>query len=339
MRIVRADVSDLATTQACFDVVRAAGETDDPHGAPWSLRRMRAWLEHPSEPAETWTCGDETTGAIQGWYFLMLPERENRDRAYLHLTVHPASRRRGIGTALLGHAAERAARGGRAVLGGAAFQGSAGAAFAERFRAAPGLVEARRVLVLGKIPAGRVASLREQAAHAATGYTLVSWQGRTPEEYLARCAEVHNAMADAPHDAGEEPWRMDVARVREHDDMRQRQGRRIYSLAALHSASGEIAGLTEVEADQDDPGWGYQLLTAVTRKHRGHRLGLLLKTAMLDWLAEAEPALERILTGNAAVNRYMIAINEDLGYELLRPLGQSYELPVARIAKAPPSGS
>jgi hypothetical protein len=56
---------------------------------------------------------------------------------------------------------------------------------------------------------------------------------------------------------------------------------------------------------------------------------MLVKTAMLNWLAVEEPALERIMTGNAAVNQYMIAINEELGYELLPPLAQSYELPVA----------
>jgi hypothetical protein len=56
---------------------------------------------------------------------------------------------------------------------------------------------------------------------------------------------------------------------------------------------------------------------------------MLVKTAMLGWLAVAEPAIERIMTGNAAGNRHMIAINEELGYELLSPAEQSYELPVA----------
>jgi GNAT superfamily N-acetyltransferase len=330
MRIVQADALDRATTRECFEVVRAADDLDDPLGPPWSLQRLRGWIEHPTEPAETWACRDETTGAIQGWYFMFLPERENRDRSYGYLTVHPAARRRGIGTALLRHAAERAASNGRSVFGSAALKDSAGAAFAAHVGATAGLVEARRVLVLGTIPTGRIASLRERAAQAAAGYSLVSWYGRTPEEYLARYAEVENAMADAPHDEGDEPSAWDATRVREQmDDIRERQGRRIYTLAALDDASGEMAAVTAVEADPDNPEWGHQLLTAVTRPHRGHRLGLLVKTAMLDWLAAAKPRLERIVTGNAAVNQHMIAINEELGYELLEPLAQSFELAVA----------
>ncbi|HTU06644.1 MAG TPA: GNAT family N-acetyltransferase, partial [Trebonia sp.] len=88
------------------------------------------------------------------------------------------------------------------------------------------------------------------------------------------------------------------------------------------------AGLTQVYIDPGVPSWGYQGLTAVTRPHRGHRLGLLVKAAMLDWLAEAEPALERIQTGNAASNAFMIEVNETLGYRLLEPAWQLYQLPV-----------
>ena len=218
------------------------------------------------------------------------------------------------------------------MLASEAFRGSAGAAFAARVGATAGLVEARRVLALGQIPAGRIADLREQAARAAAGYSLVSWSGRTPDEYLARCAEVENAMADAPHDAGEENEVWDADRYREQiDDLREARGRRVYTLAALHDASGEMAAVTAVEADPDNPEWGHQQLTAVIRKHRGHRLGLLVKAAMLDWLAEAEPRLERIVTGNAAVNQHMIAINDQLGYELLEPSAQSYEIDVADL--------
>ena len=336
MRIEQADASDPATTRECFEVVQAADEVDDPLGPPWSLQRLRGWMEYPTEPAEIWVGRDETTAAVLGWYFMFLPQRENRDRAHGYLTVHPSVRRRGVGTALLRHAAERAGADGRSVLGSAALQGSPGTAFATRVGATAGLVEARRVLVLAAIPAGRVASLRARAAQAAAGYSLVSWYGRTPEEYLARFAEVGNAMADAPHDVGEEPQVWDAVRVREQmDDNRERQGRRIYTLAALHDASGEMAAVTAVEADPDNPEWGYQLLTAVVRKHRGHRLGLLVKTAMLDWLAEEQPSIGRIITGNADINRWMIAINEELGYELLEPASQSYEIPVAEVLRGP----
>src|SRR5271168_2866221 len=158
MGIVRADASDRATTAELFEVVRASGEFDDPEGPPWSLQRLRGWLEHPMDPAETWQFRDEATGAVHGWYYLLLPRRENLDRAYVYLTVHPAHRRRGVGTALLRHAAGRAGGEGRSALASGTFQGTAGAAFAARVGATAGLVEARRVQVLAKLPADRIAS-------------------------------------------------------------------------------------------------------------------------------------------------------------------------------------
>jgi GNAT superfamily N-acetyltransferase len=329
MRIVQWDGRDPAMIDACYDVLQAEHACDDPLGPPMSRGRVRAWLMHQDEPAEVWAAEGETAGSVEGWYRLRLPDKENRDRAGLGLSVHPAARRRGLGTALLHHAAARAADHGRSVLGSWAFQDSPGAAFARRFGATPGLVDARRVLTLGKIPAGRIASLRAQAAQAAAGYSLVTWDGRTPDEYLDGFAAILNAANDMPTDPGIEDEVWDAARVREYDDIREQRGRHVYSVAAVHDATGALAALTDVEADLDAPEWGHQLLTAVLREHRGHRLGLLVKTAMLEWLATAEPQLERIDTGNAAVNQWMIAINEQLGYELLPPQVQSYELAVA----------
>src|SRR3984957_14255282 len=330
MGIVRWDGSDPAVIRACHEVAAAADAVDDPCGPPMTLQRLHGWPAHPFATAELGVAEGAGGGGIGGWCLLLLPDRENLDRGSLDLFVHPASRRGGIGSALLRHTAERAAVHGRSALAAEALQGSAGAAVGAAVGATPGLVEARRVLALGEIPAGRVAVLREQAARAAAGYSLVSWEGRTPDEYLAGFAEVLNAANDMPRDAGEEEEVWDAERVREQvDGLRARGGRHAYTIAAVHDASGEMAALTDVEPDPESPRWGFQLLTAVTRPHRGHRLGLLVKTAMLDWLAEAEPALERIVTGNAAVNRHMIAINEQLGYELLEPPRQSYETPGA----------
>ncbi len=329
MRIVQWDGTDPAAIQECYNVLAAEHAADDPFGPPLSLRRLQAWLEHPADPMEVWLAEGSIAGSVDGWYRLRLPDKENHDRGGLGLSVHPAARRRGIGTALLRHAAARADACDRSILTSWAIQDSPGAAFASRVGATPGLLDARRVLTLATIPPGRVASLRAQAAQAAAGYSLVRWDGRTPDQYLTGFAEVLNAANDMPRDPGDEDEVWDADRVREYDDVREQRGRHVYSVAAVHDATGDMAALTDVEADSETPAWGHQLLTAVVRKHRGHRLGLLVKTAMLEWLAVAEPQLERIDTGNAAVNRWMIAINEQLGYELLPPQVQSYELAVA----------
>ena len=97
------------------------------------------------------------------------------------------------------------------------------------------------------------------------------------------------------------------------------------------TATGELAAFTEIAVDPADPGWGHQMLTGVTRAHRGHRLGLLVKIAMVEWLRAAEPTLERIQTWNAESNRYMIAVNEALGYTILGQPGTWWRLEVASV--------
>jgi GNAT superfamily N-acetyltransferase len=244
--------------------------------------------------------------------------------------VRPASRRRGAGTALLRHEVERARANGRTMLRGGAPVGSAGDAFARQAGAEASLVDARRIQDLRKIPPGVVASLRATAADAAAGYTLVSWMGPTPGEHLAQVAAGFNAMNDAPHSADREDDIWDAQRVRDRADAAVREGcLRGYSIAAIAESTGEMAGLTQVFVDPEYPDWGHQGVTAVTRPHRGHRLGLLIKAAMLEWLATEEPKLERIATDNAATNKYMIAVNETLGYELIKPDVQSFQLEVS----------
>ena len=78
------------------------------------------------------------------------------------------------------------------------------------------------------------------------------------------------------------------------------------------------ADTPSVAVHPHQPQFGHQGDTAVARAHRGHRLGLLLKIDMMRWLAEAEPQLEVIETWNNADNRFMINVNEALGYRLSR---------------------
>jgi GNAT superfamily N-acetyltransferase len=338
MRITRWDPSDTETVRACHEVRLAAWTADDPVQPPKSFGVFRVWLTGGwnSDPGEIWYVPGESGGVV-AWYRLELPDLENLDRAFALPIVHPAARRGGIGTALLRHAARRAAANGREMLDGVALQNSPGELFARRMSATPTILEIRRLLDVAAMPAGRVASIREEAARAAAGYSLVSWTGPTPDEHLGQVAAVYNAAADAPHGEGVEPEVWGARRVRERADSLLRAGAtRGYTVTALHDATGEMAAITQVNIEPEHPEWGYQGLTAVTRQHRGHRLGLLAKAEMLRWLAEAEPKLERIATGNAATNKHMIAINEALGFQPTEIGWQFFELPAAAVV---PDGS
>jgi GNAT superfamily N-acetyltransferase len=323
MRIVRLDPSDADAIRGCHEVHSAAQLADDPTGSPpMPLQALRVWLKHGwgGDPGETWLVPGEEPGTVQGWYKLSLPDLENLEGAAISVVVHPAFRRRGTGRALLRHAVRRAAANGRARLASETLCNSAGDSFARDAGFKPGIVEARRMLVLDSVPRGRIASIRADAARAAGGYSLVSWTGPTPDEYLGHVAAVWEAMNDAPRSEGFEGRTWDARRLRERVEARLAlTGVRRYTVAARHDATGEMAAITQVHINPEHPEWASQGLTAVTRPHRGHRLGLLVKAEMLRWLAETEPKLERIETGNADSNRHMIAINEALGYRLADP--------------------
>jgi GNAT superfamily N-acetyltransferase len=332
MHIERLDLADTDTIRGCFEMYLAAERVDEPDGPFFTERPFRGWLTvgWGGDPREIWLAR-EPEGSVAGWYKLELPDLENRDHADLTLMVHPARRRRGLGRALLEHAADRAAANGRSVLNGAARSGSDGEPFARGTGAERGLIDVQRVMDVRAMSDEQLARLREGAERAAAGYSLLTWTGLVPEEFLDRAAVLFAALNDAPHDPHVAPAAWDAQRVRERvNGLRAHYGLRAYAVAAV-SDDGEPAAITEVAVDPADPGWGHQMLTGVTRQHRGHRLGLLVKTAMAEWLRTAEPALERIQTWNAQSNRYMIAVNEALGYTILGQPSSWYRLEVSAV--------
>jgi hypothetical protein len=75
---------------------------------------------------------------------------------------------------------------------------------------------------------------------------------------------------------------------------------------ARHDASGELVAMTHLAVEPDDPQWGHQGLTAVTREHRGHRLGVLLKTTMIGvndalGFVASEPEFHTVGLGTSVV--------------------------------------
>ena len=338
MGIDRFGAEDERRVTACHEIFLATRKADNPDEPPMTCRTFSGWLKTGwvGDPRETWLLDDD--GGIQGWYVLGLPDRDNGHLGTLDIAVHPDRQRRGVGTALLRHAAMRAIANGRQLLTGYAFTGTAGEAFARAGGATGGQTEVQRAMDVGAMTAGRRAGLRAGAERASAEYSLVSWTGPTPEDYLDQVAVINSAGYDAPHDPAIEAQVWDAARVRATERRQRLQGLRAHTVTARHDASGELAGLTVVEIEPERPEWGFQALTAVGRAHRGRRLGLRLKLAMLDLLVRQEPQVQHILTSNGETNMRMISINETLGYYRLGKPARSWELPAARAGQVKGTG-
>jgi RimJ/RimL family protein N-acetyltransferase len=324
--------TDEERLEACYRIAESGLPEDDPNTPPISLRRFRAWAYGwADEPQQVWLASDDA-GQPVGYYMLTLPERENRKNAFCDPIVALSLRRAGFGTELLRHAADQADQAGRNLIMAGTRVGAPGAAFAEACGGRAGIEEVRRVLDLDAGVRGKLPGLRAAALPHAAGYSLRYWPGPTPDELVDQVCAVNQAMEDAPHDPAFEPLVWNAERLRANEQKSVDLGFRWYSIAAIADDSGEMAALTDVSIDPDTAEWAHQGLTAVTRPHRGHRLGMLVKVAMLERLAEVEPQAEHAVTYNAAQNEYMIAVNEQLGHRV-SDVFQGWEIDVAAALK------
>jgi hypothetical protein len=110
----------------------------------------------------------------------------------------------------------------------------------------------------------------------------------------------------------EDPW--DAARVAEHDALYADGPSVRFTAVAEHLPTRSLAGSTQLSAPRDLSRPVTQDDTLVLREHRGHRLGMLLKTANLLALGSAMPGHPAVLTGNAEENRAMLEVNEAVGF-------------------------
>ena len=331
-------LTDAARLQACHQIFEAGRRADDPAGPEHSRADFRNWWAYGFEggdPRQAWLATD--AGGPAGCYLLELPDRENVTVGTCVLAVPPARRRRGIGTALLAHSTAQARAAGRTTLRGSALTGSAGSAgsagpagsgesagsagsageaFAQAAGATGGLTDVRRVLHTAGLTPELLAGLRAEAEARAAGYTLLSWTGPAPDDQVDQVARLYEVLGDAPREEGAAAPRVDADRVRAIEISTTGPEFGVYSVAARHDASGTLAALTQVIIQTELPGHALQAMTAVDRPHRGRRLGLLVKVAVHQWLARAEPGVRSVFTWNAEANAHMIAINERLGYQI-----------------------
>ena len=265
-----------------------------------------------------------------------LPEASARV-AWLSVEVLPEYRRRGIGTALTDAVESIAGSEGRntllvyAAAAAAELPGgrmSAPTGYGSLPLADPGVaflvkrgyrleqVERGSRLALPADPDLLDSLYSETTARAGDEYRVHLWTDRTPSTWRSDMATLYTRMStDAPTAGLQEPediWT--VERLVVNEELHAKSPRTTLVAAAEHVASGRLAGFSELSVPVELTRAVSQEDTLVLREHRGHRLGMLVKLANLRQLADVAPGHPSVMTFNAEENRYMLDVNEALGF-------------------------
>ncbi|MET9232021.1 GNAT family N-acetyltransferase [Lentzea sp. NPDC003310] len=302
---------DPTDIQAYHEVMLARYADDRPKWTAPTLDEVRFRLRTPFQglgPARYLaTRLDGELVAFAGLNFPAWP-----DTAMAEIVVHPRSRRRGVGTALLrAVCAEFEARGLTSIECWQVTADGDGARWAENrgFRTIntmvlQGLAFAEADNALWDVP-------------VPSGYRLAQWTGVTPDDLLASYALARNAIHDAPTGEQNTPsptWTPVKVREAEQDYLSRGAEQRV--VVAL-AADGSVAGMTELELHDERPGRAFQQETSVLPAHRGHDLGRAMKAHMIEWVRRDKPRLTRIDTGTSTENAHMQRVNRSLGFETI----------------------
>ena len=150
----------------------------------------------------------------------------------------------------------------------------------------PGTGWRRRARAINAAPGARrgglgaIERLHAEASAAASAYEIVRREGARPTTSSSGGRD-GRAINDAPTDDLDiEDEVFSAERVRAYEDAQLAKGDRLFRVFARHRETGELAGHTVVVVDGERPDDRRAARHLGRARHRGHRLGLLLKTDM-----------------------------------------------------------
>ena len=324
MRTHLVDVHDDVQCSRAYAVIVASKKFGRPWSRPPSLEESVLEWRHvdKAEPMEMWAAKED--GEVLGIASIWLPQEDNTSMVWFEVQVDPGHRRRGAGSALMQRLVERATeeRRTRLVTDTLVPVGSEGhphRRYLEKHGFTLSNTEIMRHLAL-PVPEKLLTGLAEQVRPGYEGvYRLETHVDGVPEEQRASLTAVMNQLGvDAPTgDIEFEPETLDPARYAEHLELERDQGRTRLTTVAVHEQTGDVVAYTDLIVPAGAPDVVWQGGTLVHKDHRGHRLGMAVKVENLRRLRDDHPGRERIVTGNDDTNRWMVEINERLGFAVV----------------------
>jgi GNAT superfamily N-acetyltransferase len=332
------------TPERWFAVLAPTYAKDYPTLHPWPRELAVGGIRYPKpgEEAHWWLAGID--GVDVGGLCVTLPLMDNTETALLEVFVALDYRHRGIGSQLMEHGLEFASNAGRPrqmaqTTQEIDAQPPPAMGFLERRGFKPALHELFSHLDLTTLDETTLSTLAAEAQHRSSGYVLETWVGPPPDDEA--CAQLGFLEGTLSEDAplGDLEWERenwDAARVRQAHENLQRTGA-VSLHAVARDRTGRIVAWTHLVSCPSEPTWAMQWNTVVDPAHRGHRLGVAVKTANLVRLRALLPAVERIETGNAEENEHMLRVNRAMGFV---PVAHSWEYQRTGgfAPRVPPSG-
>jgi GNAT superfamily N-acetyltransferase len=315
--VVPFGVTDETAIRQAYEISRAAAVVatpDIPYATfPFFLTAVRT--PYPGQEHERFL--GLLDGVPVGCLELGMPQHDNLDNATAEVFVHPDHRRHGVGRALHAHAARRVREMGRKRLTGETVEGLPGGdEFAAAMGATPRLRETRSRFDVAAADVGRLDAMLAEAWTHADGYRFVRWLGVPPARFVDDVAYLDSRlMEDSPMGTLEwEPENVDAEQVRKSEQQRVDRGIDRVHGGIEHLETGRLVAWTCLSGPADIPTHMWQHITIVEPRHRGHRLGMIVKLENLRHAREHRPRLTAIDTFNASVNEHMLAINVAMGF-------------------------